>query len=294
MATAGGIQARDRGLFLDAQAATTPQDPAEQASSTGGGGQTGADAGGGALEDASPADAPEMPSGCDGGACPPTPCQPGSVICSGKIRRICRADGLYDDMPCPEPALGIATCSAGSCGFDCQPGYHACGMACVSGCCTDGECGPEGRCTRESCTIPLKLFWSPARGDNFTTGTAQGAQDAMAAGYSYARIEGYALKDVGTNTVPLKLYWSAERGDNFTTGTIAGEADALAAGYSFARVEGHAYAEQVLGTVPLKLFWSPARGDNFSTCTATGETDALAAGYVYVRVEGFVYPAVGP
>jgi len=39
--------------------------------------------------------------------------------------------------------------------------------------------------------IPLKLYWSPGRQDNFTTATRQGAHDAKAAGYLFSRIEGY-------------------------------------------------------------------------------------------------------
>ena len=39
--------------------------------------------------------------------------------------------------------------------------------------------------------MPLKLFWSPGRADNFTTATAQGEQDALNAGYQFIRVEGY-------------------------------------------------------------------------------------------------------
>ncbi|MEA5569180.1 hypothetical protein [Anabaena sp. UHCC 0399] len=138
--------------------------------------------------------------------------------------------------------------------------------------------------------VPLKLYWSPQRGDNFTTATTKGEQDALAAGYTFARIEACALPKPEAGTVPLKLYWSPQRGDNFTTATTKGEQDALAAGYTFARVEGYAFTKQVAGTVPLKLYWSPQRGDNFTTATTKGEQDALAAGYTFARVEGYVYP----
>jgi hypothetical protein len=40
-------------------------------------------------------------------------------------------------------------------------------------------------------TVPLRLSWSDARGDNFSTATPQGANDAIAAGYSFIRVEGY-------------------------------------------------------------------------------------------------------
>ncbi len=54
--------------------------------------------------------------------------------------------------------------------------------------------------------VPLKLYWSPQRGDNFTTGTTKGEQDALAAGYTFARVEGYAFTKQVAGTVPLKLY----------------------------------------------------------------------------------------
>ena len=62
---------------------------------------------------------------------------------------------------------------------------------------------------------PLKLYWSPAREDNFTTATAQGERDALDAGYSFIREEGYAFPNSQPGTKPLKLYWHADRGDNF-------------------------------------------------------------------------------
>jgi hypothetical protein len=94
-------------------------------------------------------------------------------------------------------------------------------------------------------TVPLKLFWSPERGDNFTTATAQGEKDALAAGYSFVRLEGYVFPTQQPGTVPLKLFWSPERGDNFTTATAQGEKDALAAHYSFVqRNEGYVFPAQ--------------------------------------------------
>jgi hypothetical protein len=136
----------------------------------------------------------------------------------------------------------------------------------------------------------LKLYWSPERGDNFTEITADGERDALAAGYVFMRIEGYAFPSSQPNTVPLRLYWSSFRGDNFTTATPDGEKSALEAGYTYIRDEGYVYPDQQPGTVPLKLFWSPERANNFTTATAQGEQDALNAGYQLVRVEGYVPP----
>ena len=143
----------------------------------------------------------------------------------------------------------------------------------------------------EPAMVPLKLYWSAARGDNFTTATAQGERNAIAAGYAFARIEGYIFATPRSGTVPLKLYWSAARGDNFTTATAEGERDAIAAGYTFARIEGYIYPTPQTGTVPLKLFWSDARRDNFTTATDIGKSHAYAASYRFARIEGYVFPA---
>jgi hypothetical protein len=43
--------------------------------------------------------------------------------------------------------------------------------------------------------VPLKLYWSEARGDNLTTATQQGEADAKAAGYRFIRIEGYVYSN---------------------------------------------------------------------------------------------------
>ena len=40
---------------------------------------------------------------------------------------------------------------------------------------------------------PLKLYWSAKRGDNFTTATEQGEKAALAAGYRFARTEGFVF-----------------------------------------------------------------------------------------------------
>jgi hypothetical protein len=110
----------------------------------------------------------------------------------------------------------------------------------------------EGYCFRSSRrwaqwrkgTVPLKLYWSEARGDNFTTATKQGEADAKAAGYQFIRIEGYVYSKQRRGTVPLKLYWNPNREDNLTTSTQQGEADAKAAGYQFIRIEGYVYSSR--------------------------------------------------
>lgn len=139
--------------------------------------------------------------------------------------------------------------------------------------------------------VPLKLFWNPSRGDNFTTASKQGERDAEAAGYYYARVEGYAYRDQQAGMKPLRLFWSGSRSDNFTTASEQGKRDAEAAGYRAVRTEGYVYRTPQPNTVPLKLFWSGSRSDNFITATEQGERDAEAAGYRLVRIEGYVEPA---
>ncbi|HWO88808.1 MAG TPA: hypothetical protein VNL98_06635, partial [Gemmatimonadales bacterium] len=42
-------------------------------------------------------------------------------------------------------------------------------------------------------TVPLKLYWSGERQDNYTTATAEGEQAALAKGYRFIRVEGYVF-----------------------------------------------------------------------------------------------------
>ena len=143
---------------------------------------------------------------------------------------------------------------------------------------------------RPSGSIPLDLYWSAARGDNFTTATDIGKRDAAAAGYRFARTEGYVYPTARAGTAALNLFWSAARGDNFTTGTATGRRDAEAAGYTFVRAEGYGFSTQRAGTVPLRLYWKDGSADNFITASDAGRRDAEAAGYRFVRIEGYIFP----
>ena len=134
-------------------------------------------------------------------------------------------------------------------------------------------------------TVPLKLYWSSERSDNFITATEKGEQDAIAAGYQFARVEGYVYPQEND----LRLFWSNLREDNFTTATKQGESDAFAAKYNFVRNEGLVFSVQAAETVPLKLYWNAQRGDNFSTSTAEGENTAISEGYRFARIDGYVF-----
>lgn len=150
---------------------------------------------------------------------------------------------------------------------------------------SDGKQGGDAQSARAQGLVPLQLYWSPERRDNFVTGTERGANDALAARYRYVRDEACIFSSQKPNTVPLNLYWSASRGDNFTTASNQGAGAAKAAGYVFARTEGYVFSTEQPGTVALSLYWSAGRGDNFTTATSQGANDAKAAGYVFVRTE---------
>ena len=89
--------------------------------------------------------------------------------------------------------------------------------------------------------LPLQLYWSADRGDNFVTATHQGSNAAIAANYSYIRNEACLLSSQQPGSKAFNLYWSSGREDNFTTATNTGARDARAAGYKFVRIEGYAY-----------------------------------------------------
>lgn len=132
----------------------------------------------------------------------------------------------------------------------------------------------------------LYLYYSGQRGDNFSTASIRGIQDATGAGYGLVRKQGCVLTEQHPGTVPLKLYWHGGRGDNFTTATGAG--DAQAAGYQFVRTVGYIYTSPNSNRTPLRLHWSAARGDNFISSTSQGATAAQAANYRSVRTEGYI------
>jgi hypothetical protein len=218
---------------------------------------------------------------CGGDACAYGHKAPGSACKDGGK---CNASGAcvecITQSDCPAPgACYEASCSSnGSCDTRQKPDGTSCGNNRV---CRRGECEAPPK------TVELRSYYSAERGDNYTTGTAEGAQSALDAGYTFVRIEGYAFESSQPGTVPLRLYYSDSRGDNFTTGTADGEASARAAEYGYVRVEGYVYEAAQPGAVPLKSYWHPERADNFMTGTVAGENDALAAGYTHVRVEGY-------
>ncbi|MFT4533827.1 MAG: hypothetical protein ACJA1A_002121 [Saprospiraceae bacterium] len=91
--------------------------------------------------------------------------------------------------------------------------------------------------------VPLYLFYSNTRKDNFTTATAEGIRAAKTGGYRTVRIEGYVLKTVKPEYQhlykPLWLYYHDTRKDNFTIATSQGMRTAESGGYRKVRIEGY-------------------------------------------------------
>ena len=142
--------------------------------------------------------------------------------------------------------------------------------------------------------VPMELYYSSSRGDNFTATSAEEARNAENAGYYRARTQGYLLRRSRPGAVPMYLYWHGGRGDNFSAVTTSGRLAAQSAGYRYAGIQGYVYNSKQPGTVPMKLWWNGSRADNFSTVTSAGEQAARNAGYRYVRTQGYVYPTSHP
>lgn len=137
-------------------------------------------------------------------------------------------------------------------------------------------------------SVPLKLYYSSQRTDNFTTSSTRGIRTAEAAGYRYAGVEGYVESTSSTGRKPLKLYYHDGRKDNFLVADATSESIAKAGGYRFVRIEGYIYSNPGRGRKALKLYYNPQRQDNFTTASAKGEQNASNGGYRYVRTEGYV------
>lgn len=67
-------------------------------------------------------------------------------------------------------------------------------------------------------TVPLYLFYSRLREDNFTTATPEGKRDAIEAKYEFVRTEGYVYPYDPTGRRPaLRLYYNQARGKILAT-----------------------------------------------------------------------------
>jgi len=137
--------------------------------------------------------------------------------------------------------------------------------------------------------IPLNLFWSGTRKDNFTSAAIWSASNPPS-GYIFVRVEGHIFKNQEPGTIPLTLYWNKQKNDN---ATLAGEKpeNYFSLGYISARVEGYIYAEQVAGTIPLFLYTNfTTRNDIETIACRVSQESANGQGYKFGRILGYIFP----
>lgn len=140
--------------------------------------------------------------------------------------------------------------------------------------------------------VPLVLWWSGERLDNFTASTRIGHESAVDAGYGRARVEGCISQTPLPNTRPMYLYWLGIVGDNASVAGSDFIARVRNEGYRRARLQGYIFNSYQEGLVPLILFYKgQERDDYFSTATEIGRRSAISAGYTRIGVIGYVLPA---
>jgi hypothetical protein len=150
--------------------------------------------------------------------------------------------------------------------------------------------------------IPLVTFFSPSRGDFFTTSqtvwtckyfhTCAGVPDGD---YRVIGLQGHIYNPANpqpAGTVPLYHWFSSVRDDNFLTshpdwaGNVGDRRWEGGADYALVRIEGYLRST---GTMALKSYWNGAVADNAAVAKATWEF-APPAGYGFYRTEGFLLP----
>ena len=155
--------------------------------------------------------------------------------------------------------------------------------------------------------IPLHHWWSPSRGDNFSTTDHRwiGSKGkTKSPDYRWVGILGYVFDPAypqPPGTVPLYSWYSPGRGDNFITSDErykpSSEIDRLRPpDYRFVRIEGYIYIDPAKGRLPLQSHWSPGRGDNFATTQKYWrgkKGKKTSPDYTLYRTEGYI-PAPRP
>lgn len=169
--------------------------------------------------------------------------------------------------------------------------------------------GPDG-------TRPLFRWFSPYRGDNFTTSDPNwsGYVRHHRSGYRFSGMEGFVFKpgeaEPESDKLPLYSWWSPSRGDNFLTSDPNWGASTPRRnhGYYRYRMEGYIYKpnERRDDTRALLSWWNPERGDNFATTSPrwtpnsvrdlfeadgrirSGVKTPVKGGYRLYRLEGWV------
>lgn len=164
----------------------------------------------------------------------------------------------------------------------------------------DGDVALEGQAlTPESGRVPLVTFFSPSRGDYFSTTDPTWTCSVLGScarqlDYQVIGIAGYVVspdRPRPSGGLPLFHWWSAARGDNFLTTDPAwsGEIGAIHSGddgYRLFRIEGWIpMTRSEEGAVPLDSFWNSGVADNAAVNSVRVK---LGASWTWFRTEGFL------
>lgn len=151
--------------------------------------------------------------------------------------------------------------------------------------------------------IPLVTFYSPSRGDYFTTTQPwwtcryfRTCTEPPHLDYQAIGLQGHVYNPDNpqpAGTVPLYQWWSANHGDNFVTtnpawaGNIGDTRWEGGANYVLFRIEGYVRNTSGSGSFPLTSYWSSAVADN---AAVAAWRSGVPAGYGSYRTEGFLLP----
>lgn len=147
--------------------------------------------------------------------------------------------------------------------------------------------------------VPLYTWFSPSRGDYFTTSNPIWAGmpgDRKSPDYIFVRREGSVFSPDApqpADTLPLYSWWSRERGDNFITTDPRwrGTPGATQSGYAFVRLEGYVHTHPVMGTVPLRTYWNRSDADNYATTDRRYDETRSPLNFVGGAPCGYIYSA---
>jgi M6 family metalloprotease-like protein len=155
-------------------------------------------------------------------------------------------------------------------------------------------------------TLPLYTWYSPSRGDTFTTTNPawapvtnpDGSIAIKSPDYRYVATEGTVFSPSAPqprDTVPLYSWYSPSRGDNFITSNPAWAGkpgDTRSPDYGFVRLEGYVYGRPLAGTRVLRSWYNASSGDNATTASPDWAPGTLHPGFGLVREEGYLLPVV--
>jgi hypothetical protein len=150
--------------------------------------------------------------------------------------------------------------------------------------------------------LPLYTWYSPSRGDYFTTThptwRASGRSDRRSPDYRSIGFQGDVFNPdlpQPPGTVPLYSWWNPGRGDNFLTSDPrwAGAVGTQNDGYRLFRHEGYIFdprRPQPPRTRPLYSWWNGDKADNFATAQVDwrGDIGDWKEGYRLYRLEGYI------